>query len=132
MKLTIEKFLMGRIKWEDLTPEMQADSTDLLEKVNALLEDFYKNNPEEPHRVITSGYRSPSANAAAGGAKKSKHMICQAVDLEDASGTLDKWLDRFPEKLIKFDLYREASSHTPGWVHLAITPPKSGKRTFIP
>lgn len=131
-KLTIEKFLMGRIKYDDLSPEMKADAEDLLEKVNALLADFYTHNPEESERVITSGYRTPAANAAAGGAKKSRHMICQAVDISDPTGTLGKWLTRQPEKLAEFDLYMEAKSATPTWTHLQLTPPKSKKRIFLP
>jgi uncharacterized protein YcbK (DUF882 family) len=31
--------------------------------------------------VVTSGYRSPWRNGAAGGARKSLHMSCQAVDV---------------------------------------------------
>lgn len=130
--LTPEMYLMGRIKEEELTPEMKADMLDLLDKVNRLLMNFYWNHPEETGRGINSGYRSPAINAAVGGAAKSKHMICQAVDIEDGDGKLDKWLTQFPEKLIEFDLYREHPDHTAGWSHLQIIAPKSKKRTFIP
>lgn len=132
MKLTTEQFLMGRIKWDELTPEMQADTEDLLEKVNELLEEFYTVHPDLPKRTITSGYRTPAANSAAGGAAKSKHMICQAVDLWDTDEKLDTWLTRFPEKLIYHDLYREHPDHTKGWSHIQLVPPRSKKRTFIP
>lgn len=131
-KFTREQFLMGRIKWDELTPEMQADTDDLLDKVNRLMADFYTRNPDEKQRVITSGYRSPAINAKAGGAAKSKHMICQAIDIHDPTGTLDKWLTLYPEKLIEFDLYREHPDHTPNWTHLQITGPRSKKRTFLP
>lgn len=132
LKLSVEKFLMGRIKEEELTPEMKADMYDLLDKVNRLLFDFYTRNPDEKERIITSGYRSPAINAAAGGAKKSKHMLCQAIDLSDSTGTLGKWLTRQPDKLSEFDLYMEAKSATPTWVHLQLTKPRSGKRIFLP
>lgn len=131
-KLTNEDYLMGRIKEEDLTPEEKADMEDLLDKVNRLLADFYKNNPDEHERGINSGYRTALINSAVGGAKKSKHMICQAVDIEDGNGKLDKWLTHFPEKLIEFDLYREHPDYTAGWLHVQIVGPKSKKRTFIP
>lgn len=132
LKLSVEKFLMGRIKEEELTPEMKADMYDLLDKVNRLLLDFYTRNPDEHERIITSGYRSPTANAAAGGAKKSKHMLCQAVDISDNNEKLDKWLTHFPEKLSEYDLYREHPDYTKHWVHFSIISPKSKKRTFIP
>lgn len=131
-KLTLDKFLMGRIKVEDLTPEMKADSADLLDKVNALLADFYKAFPELQARYITSGYRTPEANAAAGGKPKSKHMLCQAVDIADADKKLGQWLTMFPDVLIRHDLYMEAKASTPTWVHLQIIPPKSKKRIFLP
>lgn len=131
-KLTSKEFLMGRIKEEELTPIMKADMHDLLDKVNRLLFDFYSRNPEEKERIITSGYRTPAANAAAGGAKLSRHQTCQAVDIEDGNEKLDKWLTTFPEKLSEFDLYREHPDYTKGWVHFSHIPPKSKKRTFIP
>ena len=124
---------MGRIKEEELTPEMKADMEDLLERVNRLLFDFYQRNPmTKKNRGITSGYRSPAINAAIGGAKKSNHMICQAVDIEDGDGELGKWLMRQPEKLIEFDLYMESKTSTPNWVHLQLQKPRSGKRIFLP
>ena len=123
---------MGRIKEEELTPIMKADMDDLLDKVNRLLFDFYCKNPTEKERIITSGYRTQAANAAAGGAKVSKHMICQAVDISDTGEALDKWLSTFPEKLSEFDLYREHPDYTKNWVHFSHIPPKSKKRTFIP
>lgn len=130
--ITIEQFLMGRIKYEELSPVMQADATDLLERVNLLLADFYRDFPDVPVRTVNSGYRRPADNASAGGAKLSKHMICQAIDLSDADNKLGRWFALFPEKLIKFDLYMEAKSATPTWIHLQLQPPKSKKRTFNP
>lgn len=132
IKLTKEQYLMGRIKEEELTPEMKADMEDLLEKVNRLLADFYQRNPMAKKRGINSGYRSPAINAAVGGSKKSNHMICQAVDIEDGDGELGKWLTRQPEKLSEFDLYMEAKSATPSWTHLQLQPPKSKRRIFLP
>ena len=123
---------MGRIKFEDLTPEMKADSQDLLEKVNLLLMDFYKDYPDAAIRKVNSGYRRAEDNASAGGSKKSKHMLCQAIDLSDSDEKLDRWLTLLPEKLIKYDLYREHPDHTKNWCHLSNIPPKSKKRTFFP
>lgn len=128
----MDSFLMGRIKFEDLSPVMQADAEDLLERVNLLLADFYHDFPDVPARTINSGYRTPAANVAAGGAVKSKHMLCQAVDLSDADNKLGRWFTLFPEKLIKYDLYMENKAYTKNWIHLQLTPPKSKKRTFIP
>ena len=128
----MSQFLMGRIKYEALSPPMQEDAKDLLIKVNALLNEFYGVFPHVPVRIITSGYRSPTGNGAAGGSPKSNHLLCRAIDLGDKDGLLDKWLDLYPEKLIDYDLYREASSATINWCHLSNFPPRSGRRTFYP
>mgnify|MGYP001617590000 FL=1 len=131
-KITLKDFLMGRDKAAPITPIMQADAEDLLEKVNALLIDFYKAYPDAPARTVSSGYRPAAFNAAAGGAKLSNHMICRAIDLTDRDQLMDKFLTLHPEMLIKHDLYREHPDSTPNWAHLSSFPPKSKKRTFLP
>ena len=75
------------------------------------------------------GFRLPASTT---GASKSAHKTGQAVDIYDLGERLDKWLDKNPDALIKYDLYREESASTPNWCHLGTRKPLSGKRTFKP
>lgn len=130
VELTLDQYLMGREKESPITNGMREDAIELLKRVNALLAEFYKQVPKAKKRIITSGYRTAKVNAQVGGAKKSNHMLCRAVDLSDPDQVLDNWLT--DEILEKFDLYREDPSATKTWVHLQSCPPKSKKRTFLP
>lgn len=123
--ISVEEFLMGRATPDELPPEYVSNMNELLPRVNALLEKFGES------RKVNSGFRRQSDNdATANASKKSKHMICAAVDLEDRDGKLDEFCSE--EILIEFNLYKEASEATPGWCHLSFLPPRSGKRIFIP
>ena len=75
------------------------------------------------------GFRLPTSTT---GASKSAHKLGMAVDIYDLGERLDKWLDKNPDALIKYDLYREESASTPNWCHLGTRKPLSGKRTFAP
>ena len=75
------------------------------------------------------GFRLPTSTT---GSSKSAHKQGMAIDLVDHDQHLDKWLDKNPDALIKYDLYREASASTPNWCHLSTQKPLSGKRTFSP
>lgn len=130
--ITLSEYLMGRQLANPISDIQEADAIDLLEKVNALLLDFYHRNPGVAKRKLTSGYRPAEFNTKAGGASKSKHMACQAIDLGDSDRLLARWIKFHPEKLIEFDLYCESTEHTKDWVHFQLVPPRSGKRIFIP
>jgi hypothetical protein len=76
------------------------------------------------------GFRLPTSLT---GSSKSAHKVAQAVDIYDhGDQRLDNWLDKNPDALIKYDLYREESASTPNWCHLGTRKPLSGKRTFKP
>lgn len=81
------------------------------------------------------GFRTPGSKT---GAVNSSHREARAVDDYDPGNEFDTWLDSFEgpdgenSKLEEYGLYREASSHTPGWTHLQTRPPASGRRSFIP
>lgn len=106
---------------------VRANAEELAERVSKLLleVDFH------PARV-SSGFRTATANAAAGGAKKSAHMAGQAVDIADPAGSLCHSILRYPHVLEMFDLYMENPQHSPGWVHLQTRRVKSGRRIFNP
>lgn len=130
MKITLDQYLMGRDKANPIDDEQRTNALHLLSRVNALLEAFYAANPGAKVRTVTSGYRPAAINAKVGGAKRSKHMICAAIDLSDSDRLLAKWLT--VEILKEHDLYMESFVATPTWVHLQLTPPRSGKRIFLP
>ena len=75
------------------------------------------------------GFRLPTS---ATGSSRSAHKLGMAIDLVDHDQHLDKWLDKNPDALIKYDLYREEPASTVNWCHLSTRKPLSGKRTFKP
>ena len=111
---------------DECTTEVRVNAADLAERVSKLLDHLGRT------ASISSGFRTTSANKAAGGSKKSAHRTGQAVDLEDPGNTLDDTISRDPSLLDTYDLYREDPTSTPGWVHLTTRPPPSGHRTFLP
>lgn len=82
--------------------------------------------------LVSSGLRSPSKNAAVGGATDSPHLTCQACDFSDSSGEIKKWVAAHPNVLEECQLYMEDPAVTTTWIHLQIRPTKSGSRVFKP
>lgn len=125
-KISRVEVLMGREKQNPLTPEMEGNLQKLLVAIN-LIRDLYG----KP-MTVSSGYRPAAANAAAGGASKSCHLTCEAVDFADRDRKLTKWCLANLDILEQAGLYMESPVATPTWVHLQTRPPKSGKRIFLP
>jgi hypothetical protein len=120
---------MGRDKKFNslLTDELRANADEVVSKVTELFSRFGES------RRVTSGWRPPQINAQTpGAARKSLHMTCEAVDLEDPEGLLDDWCLEHPEILQEIGLWQEHPAATKGWCHLQIVPPRSGKRVFYP
>jgi hypothetical protein len=119
--------------------EYNLNALTLLYRVNNLLAAYttdtgliIPNNPATGSQVSGSGdggFRLPTSLT---GSSKSAHKVAQAVDIADHGEHLDKWLDKYPDALIKYDLYREEPSATINWTHLSTRKPFSGKRTFFP
>ena len=132
--VTLEKFLMGRDKKYPLTEEQKQNAEDMVRRINSLLALFGQS------RAINSGYRPPEVNASTpGAAKRSKHMECNAGDIEDADGALDAWCMANLDKLAEIGLWLEhpSATRTPkrfghGWCHVQRVPPRSGNRVFYP
>lgn len=83
--------------------------------------------------TVSSGWRPPSINAATpGAAKKSTHMVGNAVDIKDPDGSLMKWVLANLDLMQKLGIYLEDFRWTPDWVHFQRVPPASGKRIFVP
>jgi hypothetical protein len=138
--ITLAQYFMGRDATHaaDLTPDIIRNATDLVEKVNRLIERIgaavtWENDPDT-RSLVSSGWRPPAINAATrDAAKRSKHMAGLAVDLYDPDGDLDDWLlNHLPAIGHEFGLYLEHPSATKGWAHLQSVPPGSGRRVFYP
>jgi hypothetical protein len=123
--VSLDEMMCGN-KYEDLSPELQANSLETLKRVNAFRAIY--NIP----MIVNSGYRTPEHNAAIGGAKDSSHCTCQAIDFRDNDNKLKEYIAANPDILEKCDLYQEAPESTPGWTHLQIRPIPSGHRVFKP
>lgn len=134
--VTIEEFFQGRDKTyaKDLTPEIRANASDMVLRVNALLQ------ASGLDKRVASGWRPPAVNSATvGAAVRSKHMDGNACDLLDGDGTLDSWCMANLKELERIGLWLEHPSATKtkdrfgeGWCHVQRLPPKSGRRVFYP
>lgn len=112
-------------------------------KVSELLSRFGQD------RKKTSGYRPISYNKQIGGSPTSKHLTCQAIDLEDNDKMLGDWCYDNLGTLRELGLSMESLSYVDPttkqlmgthsgfggklpWVHLQTVPPPSGHTVFIP
>lgn len=124
--ITIEEILMGRIKFDELSIDLQINLADLLKKLNKFRQLYGK------PMIVTSGYRPSNINSSIGGAKKSAHLECQACDFKDTDGKLKEFILKNIDILEQCDLYLEDPDYTKGWVHLQSRKTSSGKRIFKP
>ena len=122
----------------DLTDERRENINDLVTAVNALLAKAKAAgislpiNPKTGTQVSGEQYGGFRPQTCSIGAPKSAHKEGLAVDLYDPAGELDGWCLRNLDQLAACGLYLEDPRHTPGWCHLTIRAPKSGKRVFVP
>ena len=98
----------------NVAPELIANAERLLSVVNEFLAELGVENCR-----VSSGYRPAAVNAKIpNAAKKSLHMTCLAIDIQDLNGELDKLVQAGPELLIKYSLWLEHPDNTVGWCHL--------------
>ncbi len=123
-----------RLHSTELTIDIKENAKLLLEKVNILLCGL-----KVPKVGISSGFRPSAVNAnTPGSAKRSAHMICQAVDIiDDKDQTLGKLITSHPEKLRELGLFVEDLGSTRGkntnWVHIDMVKRSDRpSRTFKP
>lgn len=118
------EILMGRDVEFPLDQALEANLEKLLTAVNLLRKAYGK------PMFVSSGYRPGRFNKAAGGASRSAHITCEAVDFKDADGSLAKWCLANLTVLEDAGLYLENPTKTVGWLHVQIRPTKS--RVFNP
>lgn len=129
--ITEEMFLNGH----HLNPEYVGEYDEevknnmdmLLTKVNSLLAEL-----GIKQITVTSGWRPQAYNVKIGGARRSRHIIGQAIDLHDPDGSLKSLLQNNLDKLESRGLSMEHPDYTPTWCHLQCPPPRSGRVVFIP
>lgn len=124
--ITLDEYLMGRDHLYPISDELRQNAEDTVHKVNILLSAFGK------FRNVTSGYRPKAINDQIKmSAKHSLHETCQACDLRDWDGRLDRFCVENQNILGSIGLWLESPTDTKGWCHLQTMPPLSGHRIFI-
>ncbi len=131
MSITKEEVLKGRIKEEELSPEMQENLEILIEKINKVRDAYGK------PMTVTSGLRTMEDHLRIYKEKgitdkskipmKSKHLYCQAVDISDPHQELQKWCEKNVSLLEEIGLWMESFSATKNWCHFQIVPYGSWK-----
>jgi hypothetical protein len=124
--ITRKEYLMGRDLEAPLTPKQEDNLLKMLGAINMFRCVYGK------PMIVTSGYRPPKVNKAIGGAKNSKHMTCEAVDISDRNRELAVFCLNNLDVLIACGLWIENPEKTPGWVHFQCVPPRSGNLVFNP
>ena len=89
----------------------------------------------EIYRRKAKNKQSPFANGKFDMTKvplKSKHLFCEACDFADVDKKLAEWVKGHLDWCAANGFYFEDFEATPSWIHIQITPPKSGKTVFKP
>jgi hypothetical protein len=127
--ISLADYFMGRDKAyaAELNAELRANAVLTVERANMLLVRARFSG------TVSSGWRPRAVNAAIPNASpRSKHLSCQAIDLNDEGDALDAWCLQNLAALEEIGLWLEHPDATPGWCHLQIVPPRSGRRVFTP
>jgi hypothetical protein len=128
-RITLAQYFMGRdaVHGAELTKELRRNAEVTVARANMLLQRAGLAG------AVNSGWRPHAVNAQiANASPRSRHLTCEAVDLADPDDELDAWCMRHLEVLEAIGLWLEHPQATPGWCHLQIVPPRSGRRVFEP
>jgi hypothetical protein len=135
--ITEQQYWMGRDKKyaNELTDDIKRNATELMRRVNALLNDItVLTGMRFDDIVISSGWRPAAINAnTKGAAKKSLHMTGRALDIADADHILYTLIMKHVDLLHKHKLWMESMLSAPNWVHLDMSEARVDRkiRTFI-
>lgn len=136
--ITIAHYVGPHASSPDWTPERQENATELLIRVNRLVELLkgegipLPNNPATGTMIsgqTLGGFRPQNATQ---GAPKSTHKIGKGIDLYDPLNEIDYWCMQNLDKLEDIGLWLEHPSATKHWCHLQSVGPRSGRRVFYP
>jgi len=137
--ITVRQYYMNRdIEFRmELTDELRRNAETTVARANTLLNHALNDRVylimNSQKSFVRSGWRPPVINrATANSAPLSKHMTCEAIDIEDIEGELDEWCMEHLSILEEVGLWLEHPSATKSWCHLQTKPPRSGKRVFYP
>lgn len=117
--LTLADYYMGRDRQyaDELTRELRANARETVKRANRLL------RHAGLARGVNSGWRPAAVNAAIpNAAKRSKHLLCLAIDLDDDDDALDAWCMGHLDVLEELGLWLEHPAATPRWCHVQIVP----------
>lgn len=113
--ITRDDILMGREREYPLGA-LEANLLDLLMAANDFAAAFHADTGRS--LAITSGYRPGHYNKRAGGAPRSAHLRCLAIDWADPDGAVDAWIQRNLARVRTFGFVGvEHPDCTPGWAH---------------
>lgn len=123
------------LRGEACPPQYEANLKTLLIKLNKLQTAYGKqlilNDGFRTMRMHIEIYRKKGITDPKKIPMKSKHLYCQAGDIDDDNKfTFYNWCQQNEPLMEELGLYFEIG--TRGWVHCQIVPPASGKRWFIP
>lgn len=138
--ITVDDYFGWKLGHVDATPTRKANANRLLLAVTNLLTDYvvagFKLEIDPDTGTLISGSKGGAGDGgfrlqlSTTGRGKSNHKEGCAIDLYDPKNSLDMWITDLI--LVKHGLYREHPDDTPGWCHVQIVPPGSGRRTFRP
>ncbi|MPZ45537.1 MAG: hypothetical protein GEV05_19530 [Betaproteobacteria bacterium] len=127
--ITLAEYFMGRDAehGSELTEQLMRNADAMVTRANMLLERACV------ACAVNSGWRPRAVNTQVPNASpRSRHLTCEAIDLADPDDRLDAWCMRNLEVLEAIGLWLEHPDATPGWCHVQIVPPRSGRRVFEP
>ena len=130
ISITAEDILTSDGQHDDRISEATSDVIHQAELLAIDLQELLEHYGSRP--VITSGFRTPEANTAAGGSKNSAHCLGMAVDFADKDGKFGKWLCNNTGVLASLELHIEDPAYTKGWAHVTSRAPKSKRVVFKP
>jgi hypothetical protein len=134
--ITLAQYFGPHATCADRTPQIDADATVLLGRVNAALAELEKRgakcpvNPKTKSQVSGTTFGGFRPQDCPQGRPDSSHKQGQGVDLYDPFNAIDNAID--DDLLERHDLYREHPKSTDTWCHLTTRAPKSRRRTFFP
>ena len=138
VSITLKQYLGPHAKSKDVTQVRRANAVRLLATVNALLLKLVyaavpiKTNPATGTIISGQTFGGFRPQDCPQGAPNSAHKDGEAVDIYDPDDAIDKWMMANQHVLVHLGLFIEHPDATPGWAHLSIRPPKSGKHVFFP